>query len=311
MKRDWELTPRLRFNLQRLWEEFEQLKIPAEFVNLEGGGIEQHYDRRLRFHHCANYAAAMTILGGENRPLRLLELGCGSGALAFGFARTMPAEWTLLATDYSWHLIDFARRNYQTPNLKFECFDIAHLNRRLLSEFDAVMMLEVIEHLNRKQVQMLFSRLHRGLKPNARVIISTLDRSAFRRPFSGYCHHKTEYSYQTLSQLLSQPEVNPFTEVRILRLLSRDIVAAAVRAEERGGYFINRIAGMVNRLTAGRGGLKYYQQRLLGGIVRIYRGLSLFKTSDGSYPEDIYLVEDGAAVHNQESFSLIAVLTQR
>jgi SAM-dependent methyltransferase len=310
---DRALTQQLRAGVQRIGQELEGLKVPAEFVNLEGGGIEQQYDRRLRFHHCANYAAVLTILGAENRPLRLLELGCGTGALTFAFARTMPAHWTILATDYSQHLIDYARRNYRAPNLKFECLDIKDLNRALLNEIDVVLMLEVIEHLEANQVKALFSRLHQGLKSGSQVIISTLDRSAFRRPFSGYYPHKVEYTYETLNRLLSRREFNPFAEFRVLRLLSRDTVAAAVRAEARGGYFINRIAGMLHRLAESKGGFSYYQRKFLSQFFWIYRKMPRLRVNGGNagYAQDLYLVADGAAAYNQESFSLIAVLIKR
>ena len=36
---------------------------------------------------------------------RVLELGCGSGALTYAFARAMPPGWSIIATDYSEKLL--------------------------------------------------------------------------------------------------------------------------------------------------------------------------------------------------------------
>lgn len=310
---EWEMSREMRSNLKRLWQELEQMMIPKEFVNLEGGGIEQHYDRRLRFHHSANYAAVMTILARERRPLRLLELGCGTGALSFAFARIMPPLWTLYATDYSKYLIDYARRNHRSPNLMFECLNINDLCPSFLNEFDVVMMLEVIEHLNLKEVQTLFPQLNKGLKPGAMVVISTLDRSPYPRRFSGYYPHKVEYCFRTFTELLRTRKVNPFSDFRVFRLLSKSLVSEAVRTEERGGYIINRLAGLLMRSIFKSGGMPYYQKRLLGSVSRFYGVLRRARNQKPFpvYLNDTYLVEKDDVSYNQESFSLIALLRRK
>jgi|UniRef100_A0A7V3PSW0 2-polyprenyl-3-methyl-5-hydroxy-6-metoxy-1,4-benzoquinol methylase len=314
---DEEMNRLLHCNIKKLWQELERSPTPDKFLNLEGGGIEQQPDRRLRFHHCANYAAAMTILAGEMRPLRLLELGCGTGALSRAFARTMPDNWTLVATDYSKPLIEYARNVNPLPNLRFECLNVQELTFSFLKEFDAVLMLEIIEHLDLNDVKAVFFRLHQGLKHGGRVIISTLDRSPFRRRFSGYYPHKIEYTYKMLTALLNRPQFNPFTDFRIFRLVSRKTVKSAVRAEEMGGYLVNRFIGLVNRLVEKKGRVAYYQNRFLSRLSRFY--LSLSRRTESSckdcfapivshYLDDFRMIESSAGNYDSHSFSLIATL---
>lgn len=294
--------------VRKIWAEIPEVAAGRRFVNLEGGGVEQQPDRRLRLHHCANYAAALSILSTAERNINVLELGCGSGALSRAFARTMPSGWKLVATDYSRRLIDYARENHTLPNLIFAALDAARITPGLLADIDAVMFLEVIEHLPRCQVAELFSCLYQGLGPGGTVIISTVDRSPFVRPFSGYPHHQTEYRYETLQKFLQDRRINPFEEVTIFRVVSPRIVRAAIRAENRGGYFLNRLAGLVGRLIR-PAQLTRSQERLSVLLSFLYRQIvprRRFAIDD--YLTDMALVTVNAEKYNQSSFSLIAVL---
>jgi 2-polyprenyl-3-methyl-5-hydroxy-6-metoxy-1,4-benzoquinol methylase len=302
-----DLTEVLRSNLRRLWQELSNLNAIGDFVNLEGGGVEQHRDLRLRFHHCANYAAALTIFAEERRPLRVLELGCGSGALSFAFARVMPSDWTLIATDYSRQLIDYAQSIRARDNLMFRYVDIRDFDEQILAGVDGVMFLEVIEHLKPAVARDLLQRLHRGLKPHGLVIISTLDRSPFRRRFSGYHPHQVEYRYETLLAFLSKRENNPFADFQILRLLSTRVIRAAVRAEEFGGYFINRLIGLFRNLAARQPRVNRYQRKLLPLLFWVYGFLPAKRDFDlEGHLADLHLLSHAADFSN--SFSLVAVL---
>ncbi|MGQ9707813.1 MAG: class I SAM-dependent methyltransferase [bacterium] len=302
------LTQGFRVNVCKIWQQLMGLQGPGDFANLEGGSVEQHQDLRLRFHHCANYAAALTVLTEERRSLRVLELGCGSGALSFAFARVMPSDWTLIATDYSRHLIEFARQNRVQDNLRFRCIDIKNFDEQVLNEVDGVMFLEVIEHLPQVVVRDLLHRLYRGLKSQGVVVISTLDRSPFRRNFSGYYPHRFEYRYETLLSFLSNRKNNPFSDFTILRLLSPKIVRAAVRAEDNGGYLCNRLIGMAKNLSDRHPEVGWYQKRLATFLFRVYGFLPAKRDFDlKGYLDDLQLITNRTADVNN-SFSLVAVL---
>lgn len=303
------LSMLLRRNLTGLLQTLATIQPPGRYINLEGGGIEQQHDRRLQLHHCANYAAALTILRQEQRQLRLLELGCGTGVLSYCFAQLMPPGWSLLATDYSRDLIEYARLQYATSNLEFARLDVNDLTGVGLDSFDAVLMLELIEHLSPGAAGALLFRLHERLRAGSLVIISTPDRSPFRRDHSGYHPHRVEYRYSTLLRFLSGRQNNPFSDFRIYQLVSAGLVRAAVRAEEYGGYYINRIAGLIERLTAGRNGLRRFQRGIFSLASRFFRLVSGCGKDRlvSRIIDEIELTGIDTGEH-RPSFSLVAVL---
>lgn len=300
---------KFRESLQRIWDEVERMAVARQFLNVEGGSVEQVRDYRLRLHHCANYAAALTILGAEAKPLRILELGCGSGILSAAFARLMPSDWSLLATDYSRRLIDYARSRFPQANLRFECISTNELEPDRLKNFDAVMFLEVIEHLTEEEAIALFSRLYSGLAPGGMVVISTVDRSPFKRQFSGYGPHQIEYRYTTLRDFLNDKGKNRFERVDIFRLTSRRIVQEAVRSEVWGGYFINRTVALISRLVQRYPGLIQSTERLANFSFRMYdRFVPRRQFKLNGYIEEIRLITEQPELHDTDSFSLVAVL---
>ncbi len=305
-------------NLRRLWQEMAEATVPRGWINIEGGGVEQQWNRRLFLWHCANYAGALTIFSQENRNLRILELGCGSGALTQAFARVMPPGWCLVATDYSPRLIEFARvRNSGftpqdlelEPRLQFACLNAQEIRTSFLLGFDGVMFLEVIEHLPSRSVSDLLTRLERGLKPGGLVVFTTPDRSPFPRPFSGYVYHQIEFRYETLREFLSNPENNPFRNFQIFRLVSPKIIEQAVKGEQRGGYFLNRLFGVVERLSARSAGLRWAKEELTDRFYRLTGRFLAQKSFDSEpYLKDIRLVTEELKEYDRQSFSLIAVL---
>jgi 2-polyprenyl-3-methyl-5-hydroxy-6-metoxy-1,4-benzoquinol methylase len=252
--------PEFRELVRRIWSEVSASPAPARFVNAEGGSVEQTRNSALLFHHCANYAAALSLFMTEGRPLRLLELGCGSGALSRAFAAVMPGVWQLVATDYAPALLARAREACRLPNLSFERLDARELEPGRLAGFDGVFFLEVIEHLPRAEAARLLSRLHGAMRPGAVLAFSTLDRAAFSRPRSGYPPHCFEYTSATMAAFLRSH--SPFGRRDILRLVSARIAAEHARAEDCGGYLANRLRGLGAAVTAG-----YPAVRRLGGLL--------------------------------------------
>jgi len=303
---------RFRGWVRRLWTELARLDRPREFVNIEGGSVEQIRDRRLQLHHCANYAAVLTILelNSADAKLSLLELGCGSGGLSCALARVMPEGWQLKATDYSERLLATARRFYQEDNLRFEFLDVRRLEPERFARVDGVFLLEVIEHLRQEEASELLHRLHRALGPRARLIITTLDRSPFPRPFSGYPPHHVEYSFRTMHQFLSDRNKNPFAEFEIYRLAR--IAAEEVAAEERGGYLVNRLQRLVTQVTGWFPVVARLRQRVLAAGFRVYALLPQNQRFDfDGYLATMSLVrpeEAAADRYDRESFGLVVVL---
>lgn len=294
-----------RSAVRRIWQEL----VPASgaYANVEGGSIEQQRDLRLRLHHVANYAAALVVLGDGVRPLRLLELGCGSGVLSRAFVRAMPSPWRLTASDYSAELVARGDGLVSDGRIRFRQLDLFDLAPDAVRTFDTVMMLEVLEHLDHADAARLLARLHSGLRDGSRVIFSTLDRSPFPRPHSGYGPHRVEYDHREMNGRLADPEFNPFGQWRVLRLVSPRLAAAAVRSENLGGHLSNRVRAGLERSAPGR--LLLHAILALG--FRLYSRLPESDLDLAAWLEDIGLVEDQDGEYDQDSFGLVGVLEKR
>jgi 2-polyprenyl-3-methyl-5-hydroxy-6-metoxy-1,4-benzoquinol methylase len=306
-----------RADVRRIWDEFQRLGRSPEFGNLEGGSVEQQRDRRLQLHHCANYAAVLQVLSqtgqtsptGQTRPLRLLELGCGSGALTNVLARVMPEGWTIEATDYSEPLLAGARARFECANLSFRHLDVRSVGPERLAGVDAVLLLEVIEHLPQDEAVGLLRRVYDALPPGGEMVMTTLDRAAFPRPFSGYAPHFVEYTHRSLSEFLGDPRRSPFERYDVYRLVSERIAAESVRAEQRGGYLANRFQRMVLGIGRRHPKLGACREWLESRLFRLY---SLLPDTDRfdfeGYLNTLEFVRSEPELHDRDSFGLVAVL---
>jgi 2-polyprenyl-6-hydroxyphenyl methylase/3-demethylubiquinone-9 3-methyltransferase len=109
---------------------------------------------------------------GEAKDESVLDLGCGNGALARELARL---GWRVAGLDSSASGIRLARET--APEFQFERADLATpLGAGWWGRFDAVLAIEVIEHL--LLPRQLFARAREAMKPHGRLIVST--------PFHGY-----------------------------------------------------------------------------------------------------------------------------
>jgi SAM-dependent methyltransferase len=329
-----------RADVRRIWDEFQRIEKSRDFGNLEGGSVEQQPDKRLQLHHCANYAAVLEVLrdtglgtrsqfpkgigscpsdsvmsraGAEDfrhvPSLRLLELGCGSGGLTSVLARVMPKGWTIEATDYSEPLLAQARQRFECENLCFRHLDVRSMGPERLAGVDAVLLLEVIEHLPQDEAAALLRRVHDALPAGGMMVMTTLDRAAFPRAFSGYAPHFVEYTHRTLSQFLSDRRRSPFEGHEVHRLASGRIIAEAVRAEQRGGYLVNRFQRLLSNLGRGHNEFVAFRGWLESRLFRLY---NLLPATDGfdfeGYLSTLEFVRSEPEQRDQDSFGLVAVL---
>jgi 2-polyprenyl-3-methyl-5-hydroxy-6-metoxy-1,4-benzoquinol methylase len=310
-----------RADVRRIWDEFQRLEKSRAFGNLEGGSVEQQRDRRLQLHHCANYAAVLNVLKGSGHDpessedsghvpsLRLLEFGCGSGVLTSALARVMPDGWTLEATDYSEHLLASARQRFERDGLCFSHLDIRTIRPERLEGIDAVLLLEVIEHLPEDEAGGLLRQVYNALPAGGMMVLTTLDRAAFPRPFSGYAPHFVEYTYASLDRFLGDARCSPFEEHSVYRLVSRRIVSESVISEERGGYLANRLQRLLLNL-----GRRHAEFGAVRGWVesRLFRFYSFLPERDGfdldGYLATLDFVRSDPEQHDHDSFGLVAVL---
>ena len=304
-----------RADVRRIWDEFQRLGRSREFGNLEGGSVEQQRDRRLQLHHCANYAAVLQVLGQtcQTSPtgLRLLELGCGSGALTSVLARVMPEGWRIEATDYSERLLAGARARFECANLSFRHLDVRSIGPERLAGVDAVLLLEVIEHLPQNEASGLLQSVYGALPPGGMMVMTTLDRAAFPRPFSAYAPHFVEYTHRSLSEFLGDRQRSPFEEYSVFRLVSERVVSESVRAEARGGYLVNRLQRRLLGISQRHPRFGAFRGWLESRLFRLY---SLLPDKDSfdfeGYLNTLEFVRSEPELHDRDSFGLVAVLSK-
>jgi 2-polyprenyl-6-hydroxyphenyl methylase/3-demethylubiquinone-9 3-methyltransferase len=109
--------------------------------------------------------AVERYLSSTPRGARVLDLGCGNGAMAGSF---LGKGWDLVGVDISQSGIEYARKRW--PQIRFEVGD-ATGDLSMLGQFDALYSTEVIEHivLPRRFAQ----NCYRLLKPGGRLVLST------------------------------------------------------------------------------------------------------------------------------------------
>ncbi len=113
--------------------------------------------------HMARYAFAARLARGK----RALDAGCGAG---YGSAELARAALSVTGIDSAAEAVEYARVNYQAPNLTFEQASCTALPYGDAS-FDLIVAFEVIEHLT--DWREFLAEARRTLAPNGQFIVST------------------------------------------------------------------------------------------------------------------------------------------
>ena len=111
--------------------------------------------------------------------LEILDLGCGGGLVCEPLTR-LGANVTG---------IDFVKKNITTAkhHAKISKLNITYVNQDLLSiklnkQFDVILMLEIIEHLD--NWENVVNKILKHLKPKGKIIFSTINRTFYSRLFA-------------------------------------------------------------------------------------------------------------------------------
>jgi len=133
---------------------------------------------------------------------KVLDCGCGTGYSLPIVAANFPTGH-YVGIDMEKGAIDYARQRYK--NLHF-----AVMNGRCLafspSCFDVVLSFEVLEHLSKKQQEEYVREMHRVLKPDGMIILSTPNKEVFSLGYENSLnlYHIAERTLSELSKLLGE-----------------------------------------------------------------------------------------------------------
>jgi ubiquinone/menaquinone biosynthesis C-methylase UbiE len=110
---------------------------------------------------------------------RILELGCGTGALWFQNAHRIPDDWGIMLSDLSLGMLQDAQRNFHTSQRRFR---FAAVDAQSIpfedKSFDAVIANHMLYHV--PDINKALSEIHRILKPNGRFYAATNGRDHMR-----------------------------------------------------------------------------------------------------------------------------------
>lgn len=142
-------------------EPFDYESIPAGYYDEAfrlGRGIQS------KWHHLKFERVARELEGCR----RVLDVGCGPGTLAGSFAERH--DW--VGTDLSTRQIDYARRTYGHCGPRFYDTSPAEVPEDE-DFFDAVTMVELIEHLDPVLVDETLAEAIERLRPGGKLILTT------------------------------------------------------------------------------------------------------------------------------------------
>ncbi len=133
--------------------------------NIPPGFYDEIHQRKagVRFSwHDLKFRAVADRLGGVGT---VLDIGCGPGT----FIGNYLDDADCLGIDFSVPQIDYARRRYGTARHRFSTQALAGLGER----FDAVTMIELLEHLPPVDARRLLAEARGLLSPQGRLVVTT------------------------------------------------------------------------------------------------------------------------------------------
>ena len=134
-------------------------------------GFELNSAQKARLQRRARaIVSEMRLPAERNRKLdvHILELGCGTGELAFELAKI--ADVYVTGVDRSSKFIDYASANYRLPNLRFLVANFSDSSREVVQEkYDYIVGNGILHHLY-YQLDKFLPTLARWMVPGGRLI---------------------------------------------------------------------------------------------------------------------------------------------
>jgi SAM-dependent methyltransferase len=154
-------TAEARNGAPEMWEPFDYESIPA-------GYYDDVYRRRRGIQSKWHHLKFERVIRELDRCHRILDVGCGPGTLAGNYPE--GRDW--VGTDLSARQIEYARKTYGGLGPRFYNTTPAAVPEHE-GLFDAVTMVELIEHLDPVVVDQTIGEALERLRPGGRLVITT------------------------------------------------------------------------------------------------------------------------------------------
>lgn len=128
--------------------------------------------RDLRTINIRQEAAIRLVRSAVPKNARVLEIGCGIGIIARALIQRASF---ILATDISEANVELARHVVGTKKVEFGLFDATNDDPAWIADrdpFDAVIMIDAIEHIKKDEHLKLLCRIESWLKPGGQLILT-------------------------------------------------------------------------------------------------------------------------------------------
>ncbi|HZX84714.1 MAG TPA: class I SAM-dependent methyltransferase, partial [Reyranella sp.] len=132
---------------------------------IPAGFYDEIYQRRAGvrfFWHDLKFRAVAGRLEGAGK---VLDVGCGPGTFIGNYLDGVDC----LGIDFSAPQIDYANRRYGTAGHRFSTQALSRLD----AGFDAITMIELIEHLPPAEARRLLAEARKLLSPGGRLVVTT------------------------------------------------------------------------------------------------------------------------------------------
>ena len=126
------------------------------------------YQQKVGVRYCWHDLKFRTVAAHLGSPRRLLDIGCGPGTFIGNYLPGIEA----LGIDLSASQVDYARRTYGSAAHRFSTRPVASLSEAG-ERFDAVTVVELIEHLTPETAIGLLSEARRLLAPDGVLVVTT------------------------------------------------------------------------------------------------------------------------------------------
>jgi len=163
------------------------------------GGERLDSKSRLAKNNLLEHLVRYDFVKGDSEK-NVLDIGCGSGHGSNTLAEKFK---TVHGVDISEEAIEYSKKNWQQPNIKFVIGDSLNIPFPE-NTFDVVVAFEVFEHLD--DWRKFLSEIRRVLKPNGLVYISTPNKTLYspgtKKPINP--HHVFEMTIPEFKSALTE-----------------------------------------------------------------------------------------------------------
>ena len=215
---------------------------------IPAGFYDDIYRRRGGVRYCWHDLKFRSVAAGLPRSGKHLDIGCGPGTFIGNYLDNIEA----LGIDLSASQIEYANRHYSTGAHRFSTQSVDSLLESG-DRFDAITMIELVEHLAPGDAIQLFKQTRRLLSPNGILIVTTPNYRSAWPLIERAVNLVSPVSYE-------QQHINKYSRTRLIHHLSeagyrhvsvRTIVGFAPFAAVLG----TKPARWLNAIEAGAGHL--------------------------------------------------------